>query len=69
MLSFDRKIDKQIKLYYLSKIFFNFKNVIEKETKKDNQKAYKFYFRNLKKRVFDRFVEACFIGKHEKRLN
>jgi len=52
MLLFDRRICSQVDMYYLSKIFFAFKTAVEKETKKLNQKAYKFYLKNLKKRTF-----------------
>lgn len=63
MLLFDRKINNQIEMYYLSKIFYAFKSSIEKEGRKERQRAYRLYFKNLKKRMFARLVE----GVHNRR--
>lgn len=66
MLLFDRKISNQIDLYYLSKIFYSFKSVTDKESKRDKQKAYRMYFRNLKKRIFNNFVEGIKLRRRER---
>jgi hypothetical protein len=65
MLHFDRKINNQIELYYLSKLFLAFRTVTEKESKKANQKAYRLYFKTLKRRMFHAFIEGCYNTRRE----
>ena len=68
MLLYDRKINSQVDMYYLSKIFFAFKSAAEKERRHSQQKAYKFYFKQLRKRVFNRFIDAVIIQRHQNDL-
>jgi hypothetical protein len=66
MLLFDRKICSQVELYYLSKMFYAFKSITEKEAKRDQQKAYRLYFKNLKRRIFSNFVEGIKTRRRER---
>ena len=58
MLLFDRRINNQVDTYYLSKLFFALKNATERESKRSTHKAYKLYFKNLKKRYFRHLIEG-----------
>jgi hypothetical protein len=65
MLLFDRRINHQIDMYYLSKIFQAFRSATERETKRGNQKAYRLYFKHLKRRMFQAFIEGCYNSRRE----
>lgn len=66
MLLYDRRINNQVDMYYLSKIFYAFKNEVDKESKKANQKAFRLYFKNLRKRMFHHFVEGIYNFRRER---
>lgn len=68
MKLFDRRIYKHIDNYFLSKVFTAFRNVTEKESKKMNQKAYRQYFKHLRRRMFQAFIEGFYNARREREL-